>query len=261
MTHACLLILGLAQPAHAIEDASINPTISEFNSHSVFDIPTLDAGQRQRLVRGDVVRLINPVSDQNYQVVGLMIIQLPQRQVWIAGQDPHFAASAATEHRLRMSGDTATWYGFLPLPMGFSDRHWVVDVWNNHDLAAVTGNRMWEHPWRLREGGLDEARPFIAQGEVGKLTVEEFDRAIFTPNNEGALAFVSTGPSETLLIYHATSSVGGNIPERLMAEFARATLEGYLRKIAKNAHEIVIGHYSGDHSRLLGGDGQPIPLY
>jgi hypothetical protein len=261
MTNACLMLLGLAGSAHALEDASINPTITAFNAHSVFDIPSLDHSQRQRLLRGDVVRLINPVSDQSYQVVGLMVVPLPKRQVWIAGQDPHFASTAAVEHRLRGSGDTATWYGFLPLPMGFSDRHWVVDVWNNHDLASVTDNRMWEHPWRLHEGGLDEARPFIEQGAVGDLTVSDFDRAIFTPSNEGALAFVATGPQETLLIYHATSSVGGNIPERLMAEFARATLEGYIQKIAKNAHEVVLGHYTGDHPRLLGGDGQPIPLY
>lgn len=255
------LMLAWIGPALAVDEQTINSTIDEFNSHSVFDIPTLSDAQRSQLANGSVVRLLNPVRGGNYQVVGLLAIPLPQQQVWVAGQDPHFASTAATEHRMSIEGDRATWYGFLDLPMGFSDRHWVVDVWNNHAMASATNNRMWEHPWRLNEQDLPQARTAVNNGQVGGLTVEAFDRAIFTPNNEGALAFVELSPNETLLIYHATSAVGGNVPERLMAEFAKATLEGYLRKIEKNAMDVVPGHYTAGHGTIPGGDGAPVPLF
>ncbi|MFT4975703.1 MAG: hypothetical protein ACI8S6_001590 [Myxococcota bacterium] len=253
--------LLLSSLAHALAPADVNPTIAAFNAGSVFDIPELSDSQRDRLLRGDVVRLLHPVEDGNYQVVGLLLVPLPKRQVWIAGQDPHFTSSAAVEKRLTKSGDTAMWYGFLDLPMGFSDRHWVVDVWNNHDLAAASDNKMWEHPWRLRPGGLDMARPYVERGEVGSLTVEQLDGAIFTPYNQGALGFVAVSDEETLLIYHATSAVGGNIPERLMAEFARSTINSFLKKIAKTASDTVTTHYTVSHVVMLGGDGQPVPRY
>lgn len=261
MTATLMMAVLAGPPAHALDASAVNPLISEFNAGSDLDIPTLSASDSADLASGEVVRVLRKTTGDSYQVVGLLLVPLPRKQVWIAGQDPHFASGAATEKQLRTSGDQATWYGFLDLPMGFSDRHWVVDVWNNHALAAQTDNRMWEHPWRLRDGGLSMARPFVERGEVGDLTVEQFDKAIFTPDNEGALAFLAVSPDETLLIYHATTSVGGSVPERLMAEFARSTLHSLLTTIADNARDVVPTHYGAAHPRLYGGDGELLPQY
>lgn len=255
-----MLLAALSATAGALDASAVNPTISRFNAGSVFDIPSLSDAQTTKLLRGEVVRLLHPTAGDNYQVVGLLLVSLPMERVWLAGQDPHFATTAATEKRLTKSGDRATWYGFMDLPMGFSDRQWVVNVWNNHDLAQSTGNQMWEHPWQLHPDADTIGRAQAEAGTLGGITLAQYEAAVMTPSNEGALAFLATGPDETLLVYHATTAVGGNIPERLMAEFAKATLEGYLRKVEKNARDVVPTHYSGDHYEMLGGDGQPIPV-
>ena len=264
LLHALLLagLLG-SSPATAATpptDAQLAETLRVFNAGSVFDLPALSAPDREKLRSGEVVKLILPDPNGNLMVVGLLLCSLPRDQVWLASQDVHFASpNSATEARLSVSGDRAVWYGYLDLPAPFTDRHWVVNVWNNHELAASSGDRMWEHPWRLDADGPAKARPLVEQGAVGSITVEAFDKAIFTPVNKGAWVFIDLGEGQTLLGYHATSEVGGSIPERLVAEFVRAGLEDLLRRVERLARDTVPGHYTGSHAPVLGGSGQPVP--
>lgn len=257
-----IALCGWLRVAHAGDDRSLTDAIATFNTHAVFDLPALDAKQQAALQKGEVLRLLLPDDNGNLRVVGLLLLDMPLRQVWIAGQDPHFSSpDGVTEARLSGSGDRAVWYGFLDLPMPFSDRHWVVDVWNNHDLAQATSNRMWEHPWRLDPDGLPLARAPIEAGQISPVTPKLYDKALYTPVNYGAFVFIGVNEGQTLLSYHATSVIGGNIPERLAAEFIRSGLEKLLRRIEKIARDTVPTHYTAEHPIVLGGDGQPVERY
>ncbi|MEL6341616.1 MAG: hypothetical protein AAFV53_00690 [Myxococcota bacterium] len=262
MTLLSILVTLGSAIGNAADNADITGSIATFNQHAVFGLPTLSADDLADLQRGEVIKRLLPNQNGNLQVVGMMVSKLPMQQVWLASQDPHFMSpGSATEARLSVQGDKAVWYGFLDLPMPFSDRHWVVDSWNNHTLAQVTDNQMWEHPWTLDDDGLPLARPTVEAGAVAGLTLRTFERAIFTPVNHGALVFIGLNEGETLLSYHATSVIGGNIPERLAAEFIRSGLDKLLRRIDRIAREEVRSHYTARHPVLLGGDGQPVPHY
>jgi hypothetical protein len=257
-----LLLLPGTLLAQTITDGQLSETLAAFNAAAHTPLPELDAGDRQRLLAGEVIKVINPRPDGTLQVAGLLRIQRPLQDVWIAGQDPHFASPGqATELRMEVEGDRASWYGFLDLPRPVTDRHWVVDVWNNHDLAAKSGNTFWEHPWTLDERGPGKAEPFIAAGAVRGITTEMAASAIYTPVNSGAWVFIALPDGTTLLSYHATSVVGGNIPDRLVAEFIRMGLEELLRRVERIAAEVVRDHYTPGHFTVLGGDGQPVAFY
>lgn len=257
-----LLLLSGTLTAHALTDGQLTEILAAFNADAHFPLPELDAAARARLQGGEVVKLVNPHPDGTIQVAGVVIIQEPHHAVWLASQDPHFASPGqATELRLELTGDRASWYGYLDLPRPFTDRHWVVNVWNNHALAARSDNALWEHPWTLDETGADTVMPYLASGQVDGITEEMAQEALYTPVNRGGWVFLALPDGSTLLSYHATSVVGGNIPDRMVAEFIRMGLEDLLRRAERIAAEVVPGHYTAGHPAILGGDGQPVPLY
>ncbi len=259
-------MLGLLSIATALAapptDAQLVDALEGFNAHAVFPLPTLDAQQRAELLSGEVLKLLLPQGDDTLRVVGLMYSEEPRDRIWLACQDPHFASpGAATELRMTVDGDRGVWYGILDLPRPFSDRHWVVDVWNNHALAAATDGDSWEHPWQLREDGAHLALPWIEQGAVEGIDAEDFAQAIYTPVNHGAWLFIALPGGGSLAGYHATSVVGGNIPDRLVAEFVRRGLDDLLRRLERISSETVATHYTAAHEDLPGGDGQTLPRY
>ena len=109
-------------------------------------------------------------TTQPRRATGLLLSTASRNQLWVSCQDMHFQQQeSTTELRVSLSPpDKAAWYGYLDLPWPFDDRHWVVDVYNNHSLAKATGGKAWEHPWTL----VPEARaesvmtPIIDQGKV-----------------------------------------------------------------------------------------------
>lgn len=257
-----LLLLPGALAAQSLSDDQLCETLEAFNLGAHFPLPALSEDDRSQLRAGEVVKRIVPQADGTLQVAGIIIIQQPQRAVWLASQDPHFASPGeATELRMAMTGDRASWYGFLDLPRPFADRHWVVDVWNNHALAASSNNTLWEHPWTLDEDGISIARPHLEAGAVDGITWPMAEAALYTPINRGGWVFLALPDSSTLMSYHATSVVGGSIPDRLVAEFIRMGLEKLLRRAERIAAEVVPSHYTHGHEIVLGGDGQPVEFY
>lgn len=256
-------LLGL--PAAAASPAELRAAIGAFNAAAEFPLPTLTDKHLQQLIAGEVVRIIDQPADPNAprRATGLLVSAAPRDAVWVACQDQHFPQSSEVrELRLRFTPpDRAVWYGLVDLPRPFADRHWVVESWNNHALARATGGRAWEHPWRERLEQLPAARDQVLAGKVKGVDVAAFDGAVATPANSGAWVAVALPDGTSLFGYHATTVIGGNVPEALMLRYVHATLEGTLRTIEARAREVIPGHYAAAHAPVIGGDGEGVPAF
>ena len=253
----------LSSPAHAATDAEVVASLAEFNRHAHFKIPVLSAKERSRLLAGDVVKVIDEAPDGSgsRRAVGFILTDASRDAMWASCQDIHFIQNSSV-HELRLSlspPDKALWYGLIDLPRPFSDRHWVVDVWNNHSLAAATEDRAWEHPWSLHAGGVAKAKAKVEAGKVPNTTLKMWEDAIETPTNLGAWVAIELPDGGSLFVYHAATRVAGNVPEGLMLQFVRSTLDATLKSIEARAKTKVPSHYKAGHSHtVIGGDGQPL---
>ena len=266
MLASLLALLGWAAALAGSPDVpELRTALTEFNAGATFKLPDLSEAELERLARGEVVGLLRRGDQGVWRAVGLYVTPQPRQAVWIACQDAHFSNVArVTEARLREdpAAGRATWYGHVELPAPFTDRQWAVDVWNNTALAAASGGRDWEHPWRLNPSGLQLVRPLVQRGEVGALTEADIDEAIYTPTNDGAwVALVLPTSGQTLLVYHSATDIGGVVPDRLLAQFVLSGMEDLLRRVESRARDEVPAHYRADHAPIRGGDNQPLPPY
>jgi hypothetical protein len=265
------LLVAAVGPASAAPPAPLGPGgapllaegIAAFNAAAEFPLPRLSAADSAKLLSGEVVRLFDqPGGDPEgpRRASGLLIVNQPRDVVWVAVMDPHYVQSEqATEVRVAFEPpDRSRWYGIIDLPRPFADRHWIVDVRNNHALAKSTGNRAWEHPWRLRAEGPAELPALFGEGKLRGIPGEALQEAIYTPVNHGAWLVVALDKDHTLLGYHATSVVGGAIPESLIARFVHASLGDMLTGAAARAAGPVRGHYTASHKQVIGGDGSAV---
>jgi len=254
----------LLAAASAATPAELRDAITEFNAGAVFSLPVLSEAQLSELSSGRVVSMLTRgASVETWRAIGLIVSPSSQRAVWLSCQDLHFSnAERVIEHRVAGSAasDKASWYGHLDLPMPVSDRHWVVDVWNNHSLSQKTGGRMWEHPWRLNPDGISLMRPVVERGEVAGLALAAFDHAIYTPVNNGAWVAITLPDGETLVAYHGATDIGGTVPGKMVAQFSVSGMQSMLERVSSRAAEVP-AHYRSGHAPVLGGDGQRIPTY
>jgi len=259
------MIYGLISTLLAAPNSQeIQAALESFNRSSYYTLPTLSNAQLQDLLAGNTLSIIDQQggTTEPRRAVGIRLSDQPKDKLWIACQDAHFSQQSSTkELRINFTEpDSATWYGFLDLPWPFSDRHWYVRVWNNHQLAIQTNNLAWEHPWELIEGGAETVQPYIAEGKLSGITVKMMDAAVYTPVNKGAWAMMTVEDS-TLIIYHATTQVGGNIPEEAILRYIQSGLDEMLRNIDTRAAQEISQHYSGSHILLPGGDGKMVPHF
>jgi hypothetical protein len=193
------------------------------------------------------------------RALGYMLTDVPRDQLWFATQDPHFSVQESTKDLLvSQSGpDAMEWYGYLDLPWPFDDRHWLVSNWNNHALAEASGGKAWEHPWELVQQGTERMRPIIGEGKLAGVNLEMMDTAIYIPYSNGAWIAVDMG-GHSLLMYHATASVGGNISDDIMLKFTLAGMDKVFRGIESRGRDTVLSHWTPSHEDICGGDGKPI---
>ena len=251
----------------APDSAAIKETIKTYNQHSQFKIPQLSGVQRKKLLQGDVIKIVDKGKDSEGNIkagkaMAYYISSLPKPQLWLAFQDSHFQVQENTiEYRFKSDGiDKMTWYGFLDLPWPMSDRHWVVDVWTNHSLAKKTNNKMWEHPWILKNNGVAEFQSYIDAGTLKKVTPKMYSEAIYLPACEGLWAMMDIG-DDTLIVYSATATVGGSIPEGLMMKLLMSSLTSFIKDGETRAKNKVPKHYQGNHPTMYGGDGRAISKF
>lgn len=251
---APLFVLAGDRPG---KDGPIRSALLLFNQGAQFPLPALEDGIVNRLDRGEIVRLRDRTGPHT-RAIGLLIVPMPRDRLWLSALDPHHAAAEeVTEVRLTPEGQwPSQWYQLLDLPLPLSDRHWVIDVWNNTDLAESSGNRLWEHAWRLsRDGRLLAAG--AGDGRVAGIDPDLARGAIYTPHNEGAWIAWDLGDGRSLLGYHVSTVIDGNIPDDLVAAWSHATLGRVLQAVVERS-AAVSTHYDGTHTPLMGGDNRPI---
>ena len=246
-----------------------NDLLKEYNQHAYFSVPILSKEQLISLLDGKVVKVIdhNHNASGPSRAVGYYISDFEKEDLWIGTQDPHFTVqSSTTEFLLERDvsvPDKTMWYGYLDAPWPITDRYWVVSSWNNHQLAQKSNNRYWEHPWELRKEGSVIARKYIDQNVIKKGTKTQLDSAIYTPYNQGAWGMMSISESgisgNTLIVYHAKTVVGGNIPESLILQITYSGLDDLIKDLEDRTRKKVPVHYVKGHDVIYGGHGNIIP--
>ena len=168
----------------------------------------------------------------------------PRDTVWLAILDDTHDTLISSLHEERLpsaENGRKRLYQFLDVPWPFQDRHWALEIWNSSALAAATGNRLWERTWLL----LPEST-----------APEPVPEAIWTPVNDGGWLLLEVGGG-TLLVYHARTLVGGNIPDELATRWAMTVLDDMLSHVIERAADIP-AHYDATHKPINGGDDIPI---
>lgn len=237
--------------------AEVASGVAAYNAHARFPLPDLNDGDLRRLAEGKLVRRRDHAGPQEpMRVTGLILTDHSRESLWVAIGCTHDTyIDGYYDIALTPPGPSEVWYGYLDLPKPFTDRHWVIDVVDNVAMAQATDNRAWEHYWTLTDGGIDKGRSAVQSGPATEVTLEQFERAIYTPTNHGAWLAIRVDDRHTLLGYHVTSVIGGMIPDRLVAEYSASTLKNMLNGILERAPQMLT-HYDADHVREPGGDGK-----
>lgn len=252
-----MTILLLGQVAHAVSVTSLNRSITEFNAHARYPVPTLNTAQYKDLLRGEVLRLMTPARppDRLTGALGLMISEVERDRLWYAARDPHHENGADLhEHRLGPAQPgTELWCGLLKLPWPFAARRWLVNSSNNLTMAQATAGRAWERHFELVQNAAAQARRCLAA--VGPdMSAEKYEQAVLLPVNRGAWLGVVLEDGRSLLGYQVTVDVGGVIPPALVRTFSTARLESLLRDIERIARSV----RGSDGAPPFGGDGRPL---
>ena len=255
-----LLALSLFSAATAATVEEISAAIEEFNQYAKFPFPALSQKQLNALADRELVRRLDAKgsSDSPYRVMGFLVTDVPRDHFWVACQDPDFSATPGiTEKAMGFQPpDKLRWYGVMNLPTPFEDRHWVVDVSNNHAMAQATENRMWEHLWELVPDTRVVAREFVAAGNIDGVDLDRFDKAVELAGNEGAWAAIRLPDSLTLIGFYTSLNLAGNIPESLAARFGNATMKTMMFRMEERGKTVIPSHYVEPlQCHVFGGDG------
>jgi hypothetical protein len=257
--------LNISEALPPVSESTIQSNIASFNKSAHFPIPNLSASQISDLQNGEVVTILDASggADQPRRAVGYMLSEVPQKQLWVACQDPHAVLQSSTkELKTKVNPDhSAHWYGFFDIPWPFSDRHWMVKSWNTQKVADSSNNQYWEHPWDLLPDGAAQIKPFIEAGKLPGVTMDLVEEAIYTPVSKGAWVMMDVQSDLRLVVYHATTVVGGSIPEDAAVRYTVTTLEDMMRGMEKRAIEWVPTHYVGNHVGVLGGDNKIVEKF
>jgi len=206
----------------------------------------LNASDFATLAKGKVARRRLPDAEVD-RAMGVIWTSEGRDKLWVAIQDDqHFTlVDNLTEIRLADTpGGHKQLYGHLDFPWPVADRHWVLEIKNNTALAKDSQNRIWERVWDLTdEAAVPKGRP----------------EAIWSPVNDGGW-FLVDACGGTLIIYHARSKIGGNIPQEVITTWAMTTVDGLLKKIVERAQKIP-GHYTAGHVPLTRPDGSAVPTW
>ena len=253
-----------AQSEPAADEAKtqqLSAALAAYNDSAHFALPAVSEAQLRRLARGKVVRIREPSEAGGPQrITGILLCAAGRDDLWVALRDPHLTSlPELTEVRISADGDWPTlWYQYFHMPGPFTDRHWVIAVDDNLALASGSEDRRWEHYWRLQPSGLALGLAAVGAGRIPRVTDEMASSAISPSTNEGAWVVISLGDGATLLGYTVRASIGGRIPDRLVASYSMFTIARLLRRVEQRA-AVASEHYDGAHRRIRGGGGAPLP--
>ena len=259
-----LLTLLLPTAAAELDAATLRQRVSSYVPHGSHPIPSLTDEQLSRLLAGKVIKMRLPSEGTAPDgAMAMVISELSRVDLWLGSMDAeHFGTddSLSIHHLPLQAGELFRWYGFVSLPAPVADRHFLIRTTINAALPLATDNTMWERSWALEPGFVETMRPAVAAGEVAGLALKDYEAAVAVPVNFGAWMFIDLPDGRTLFGYHCATSLGGEIPDRLVTRYVFWGLEGLIARIIHSA-EAMPAHYGADHAPLTGGDGRPIHRY
>lgn|GEM_PF-1217554 len=259
----------LPRPARAegLTDADLMRTLALWRKHSDLPVPMPDVKDRALLLDGKVLKKwLPPRGKAPVGAMAMVVTDLNQAEMWLGSADGEHMSDHSEEakliaHHLPKQGDEMfRWYGYVDLPSPFTNRHFLIRTTVNPQLSQTTNGQCWERTWRLEEDGVDTMRPIVAGGGVKGLSTADFESAIYVPANLGGWVALQLPNGQTLFGYHASSSLGGDIPDKLVNRFVMLTLGKIMDEVRKNAGRMK-GHYVGAHHLIMSGTGGKVPLF
>jgi hypothetical protein len=260
---AAALLLASPAPADEGRAKALQEVLELYNTHARFPLPVPRGSDLRRLAGGSVLKIRDKSAgpDAPHRAVGMLASSASVEDLWVSALDGHFVlVEELTEVRLTDAREApARWYQHLDLPWPFHDRHWVIDVHDRIELATASDNRCWEHYWELSPDGEAIAAEAVAAGRVPNIGPEDVAEDIYTPVNRGAWAVLDAGELR-LLVYHVTSVIGGNVPDKAVLDYGLLTLDSMLRRVERRTHGVIAEHYRDDHVPFRTGDGTLLPV-
>jgi hypothetical protein len=255
-----LFVLLLTVPALAAP-GSVPEAIAECNAVFRWNLPSLSPDQLAKLDDHKVVKVRERSDDPEMpqRVVGFLKSDVPRDHLWLAALLPDFG-SLDEFYDVRMNPGVypPRWYEMLTLPWPLKPRHWAIETGETVAAPGKSGDRCWEHYWDLIPFSAEELQ---SMGREYEADPDKLGQAIVPPVNHGAWIAIALPDGGTLLAYHVTAVIGGNVPDKLVTSYAMSTLRKVLFDVEKRATEAVSIYSPARASSkpLMGGDGTPMP--
>ena len=221
------------------------------------DLRDLNAGRA-------VISVLNSPTDaplegaDNFGILAMKIVEAPRLLVWLAlVPDSQELDGTFTRAVLAQGQDgSKVRYQHINLPWPIKDRHWVIQVENNVDIAEASDGRIWERQWRLHSRGRQLIDSAFTDGTIVGITQRSLDRSVYLPTNRDSWTLFDLGQNRTLVAAFVDVTLGGLIPDRLVRGYTKRELaEGFasLDGLIDRAHTNLDGP-----SRIHDGWGRPI---
>ena len=264
LTQFCLTVALAADPVDEQSDAveSLVETYSDQRGRyrldfSGDDIETLNAGHT-------VVRVLNSPGKaelegtDSFGVLAMKIVEAPRLLVWLALVVDSEELDGRLTRAVLSEGPAGSKlrYQHINLPWPVKDRHWVIQVENNVDLAQTSDGQIWERQWRLHPRGRQLIDSAYTDGTIVGITRRSLDNSIYLPTNRGSWTVFDLGKNRTLVAAFVDFTLGGLIPDGLVRTYTKRELrDGFalLDDLIERAHENLDGP-----ARIHDGLGLPI---
>lgn len=260
----CPGIALAANPADEQSDAirSFVETYSSQRDQYRLDLSSLDQGN---LNAGQIVIkvLTSPhesqvEDDDNFGVLAMKIVEAPRLLVWLALISDSQELDGRFTRAILSKGPTGSTvrYQHINLPWPVRDRHWVIQVRNNVDIAHTSDGRIWERQWQLHARGRQLIDAAYSDGTIVGITPRGLAKSIYLPTNSGSWTLLDLGQNQTLVAAFVDVRLGGLIPDALVRSYVKRELrDGFalLDDVIERAHTNPDGP-----SPIYDGRGRPI---
>ena len=208
---------------------------------SGLDLENLNAGRTVVRVLDSPGKAEREDTD-NFGVLAMKIVEAPRLLVWLA----LIADSEELDGRLTRAvlsegpAGSKLRYQHINLPWPIKDRHWVIQVENNVDLARASDGRIWERQWQLDPRGQQLIDSAFTDGAIIGITRHVLDDSIYLPTNRGSWTVADLGRNRTLVAAFVDFRLGGLIPDRLVRSYIKRELRSgfaMLDDLIERAHE------------------------
>lgn len=268
---AGLTAVGGMQPgtarASTLTDPDLMRALGAWIKHSNLPVPMLSIKERALLLEGKMLKKwLPPRPSAPVGAMGMIITEQSQAAMWLSSADGKHMDGETEEGKLtsyhlpKTGNEMFRWYGFIDLPAPFADRHFLIRTSVNPRAAAETDGQVWERTWSLEADGMETVRPLVEAGAIEGLTKERFEAAIYVPGNLGGWVSIQLPDGRTLFSYQASSSVGGDIPDKLVNRMVMMNL-GKLMTQVDNFAKTMPTHYVSGHAPIQSGAGGHVPFF